>query len=139
MSTSLTPDAAVVTHLAAAGLGLTAGTNLFRGTMRPVAAGVPALAVFVAETGGPPPVPYIDAAVNGDTWHFDVQVMIRGNRETTAAARTLARNIRNSLHRATITGYLSVVAQQSAPTPLGFDESERPLFSVNVRLVGVDL
>ena len=138
MPTDLTPDAAVATHLAAAGLGLTVGTNLFRGPVRPVSAGVPAKAVFVLVTGGPGPVPYLDAAVHGDTWQFDVQVRIRGDRESFATTRTLARAIRNALHRADISGYLSALSIESEPTYMGFDGSERPEFSTNVRLIAVD-
>lgn len=137
MPTSLTPDAAVATHLAAAGLSLVVGTNLFRGPVRPVANGVPAKAVFVLVTGGPGPVPYLDAAENGDTWHFDVQVRIRGERESFAATRTLARGIRNALHRAAISGYLSALSIESEPVFMGFDGSERPEFSTKVRLVAV--
>src|SRR5574343_1676832 len=99
--------------------------------MRPAVNGVPAKAVFCLETGGPAPVPYIDAATHGDTWFFDVQVMVRGDRESRKEALTLARGIRNALHRASPSGYLACVALQSTPTPLGFDGSERPLFSVN--------
>ena len=137
MPTSLTPDAAVVTHLAAAGLGLTAGTNLFRGPVRPVGNGVPDKAVFCLETGGAPPVPYINAASHGDTWTFDIQVRVRGDREAFATTRNLARSIRNTHHRATISGYLSVTATESAPRPMGFDGGERPEFSLNVKLVAV--
>lgn len=138
MPTTKTPDADVVTELAAAGLGLVAGVNIFRGPMRPAVAGVPVKAVFVAETGGPPPVPYIDAATHGDTWTFEVQVMVRGSREKFAETRTLARDIRDALHRASIAGYLSVVAIQSGPVPLGFDGNECPLFSINARLVACE-
>jgi len=138
MPTDLTPDAAIATHLAAAGLGLTLGTNLFRGPVRPVSPGVPESAVFVLAGGGPAPVPYLDAAEHGDTYFFDVQVRIRGSREAFATTRTLARGIRNALHRASISGYLSVLVRESEPTYLGFDGSERPEFSVNAQLVAVD-
>lgn len=138
MPSTKTPDADVATLLAGAGLGLVVGVNLFRGPMRPAVAGVPTKAVFVAETGGPPPVPYIDAAANGDTWTFEIQVMVRGDRESFAAARTLARSIRDALHRASISGYLSCVALQSGPTSVGFDGNECPLFSVNARLVACE-
>lgn len=137
MPTSLTPDAAVVTRLAAAGLGLTSGTNLFRGPVRPVGNGVPAKAVFCLAAGGPAPVPYIDAAAFGDTYYFDVQVRVRGDRESFAATRSLARSIRNALHRASLSGYLSTVVTESEPISLGFDGSERPEFALNVRLVAV--
>jgi len=138
VSTDLTPDAAVATHLAAAGLSLTVGTNLFRGPVRPVSAGVPAKAVFCLATGGGAPQPYLDAATYGDTWFFDVQVRIRGERQAFATTRTLARAIRNALHRADISGYLSALSIESEPTFLGFDGSERPEFSTNVRLIAVD-
>jgi hypothetical protein len=138
MPTDLTPDAAVATHLAASGLLLVVGTNLFRGPVRPVSTGVPAKAAFVLATGGPGPVPFIDAAVNGDTYYFDVQVRIRGEREAFATTRTLARGVRNALHRASISGYLSALVTESEPAYLGPDDSERPEFSVNVRLIAVD-
>ncbi len=130
------PDAIVATRLAAElGSPWVVGTNVFRGPMRPVGTGVPELALFALATGGPAPEPYLGGADAGDLSRKAVQVTVRGTPRSRAAAATLARAVRDALHKAPLTGYVECLAQQSEPNYVHQDEGDRSIFTVNVLLV----
>lgn len=128
----LNPASDVATKLAAAGLGLTVGTNLFIGELRPVETGVPAKAAFVLGHGGPRPTPYL--GIGKSYYRSHVQVLVRGNPGEFQVTDALARDVLRALHTKTITGYIQVLAEESEAGYLGADEAERPLFTVNAEL-----
>lgn len=127
------PDDAVVTKLAAAGLSLTSGANLFTGPVRPHHASNPPLAsVFCLATGGPENRPYLG---NAEDWREKtVQVRIRSAPRSFTVGRTLARNVLVALHRAAITGWTHCLVREAEPTYLGQDVNDCHEWSLNVVL-----
>ena len=107
----------------------TLGTNLFAGPVRPVSTVIPHRAIFVLTYGGPAP---LDKFSGVSIQRHSVQVMIRGNADAFSVAQADAKACRDSLHLATITGYMRCAAIQ--PVYLGLDDNEHPLFSLNLEL-----
>lgn len=131
------PDDAVVAILAAAGLGLTGGTNLFGGPVRPQGSGVPLASVFALSTGGPVHQPYIGNA--HDLTIATVQVNVRGAPGDFAGGETLARACLVAIHRAAIAGYAGCIVREPRPTYLGADAgTDTHLWSLNVELTLVE-
>ena len=130
------PDGDIVTALAAAGIGLTAAVNLFRGMPMPVQSGVPDKAVFVIAGGGPAPQSYSGSTV--ERRYSAVKVMVRSDPSGVpgafAAGQTLARSVRNVLHHILIAGYIDVRVNESEPIPLPADEQGRHMWSINGEL-----
>lgn len=125
----IVPDAAtdVANYIAAAGLGLTLGTNLF--VADEIAAGV-APAVYVRPSGGPAPEDYF-----GDAQSFlrlQVSVLVRGEREKKPESATLARSVASALHQAPIAGYVDVQLRESQPVFLGTDDNDAPGWAIGV-------
>lgn len=117
--------------------GATPGANLFASPVLPAevsGTGVPNAAVFVRASGGAPPVPNMGSAGASSTWYPRVQVIVRGDVNGEDTARALANLIRETLHRATLTGYVSCLVVDSSPIELGKDTGGHPLFSLNVEL-----
>jgi hypothetical protein len=128
-----TPAEDLVTVLAAAGLGLVPGTNIFRGPPRAPSAGVPSKAVFCLGTGGYPPRPFVDGSglcVRQPT----VQITIRSDAEDFAGGEALARDVSNAVHMHPPAGYGDVLVRESEPTYLGQDEAGRHLWSINAEM-----
>jgi hypothetical protein len=127
------PGADVVTRLNSAVAALTSGTNLFEGPVRPPRATVPATAVFVLATGGPPPEPYLGQGID---WRVsNVQATVRGEVGAGfAAGQTLARSVLDAIQRGGLSGYVRVLVVESEPTYLGQDENGHYLWTVNARL-----
>lgn len=121
-------------YLAAQGLGLTVGTNLFVGRRLPDA---PDVAVGLILYGGREPV-YAHTS-SGIAWERPrVQLMSRQAAAVggDAAAETLANNVFKSLgsvHNQTINGtyYINIWPQQS-PFQLPPDAKDRPTYGFNV-------
>lgn len=124
----LDPAADLVTFLAGASLGLTAGTNLFEGEIREATDSIPSAAVFVQGTSGPPPEPYLASA--GSFWRARVRIYVRGAAGDNADAQTLAQNILAATHLASISGYIAIFSQVSMPEYLGADAAQRGIFLV---------
>lgn len=117
---------------AAGSLTLALGSTLFVGFMRR-ADRTPSAAVFVVNTGGPPPVPYL----NGDRdamFRPTVQVMIRGPVNDLEAGETIARAVFAWLHQQAISDYVATLARDSAPAFLGLDGDDRGTWSINLEL-----
>ncbi len=126
------PDDAVVTKLAAAGLGLTSGTNVFAGRIRPQGSGVPFASVFCEATGGPVNQPYLGNAAD---WRVKtVQVRVRSDPRAFETGQTLARGCLTALHRAALTGYTWCYVREPHPTYLQQDESGCHHWTLNVEL-----
>lgn len=118
--------------LAAAGLGLVGGTDMFRGRVvdRP---GVPARAVFVQATGGTQALEYQDES--GVAMRLpSVVVRVRSDPGDYDNGFTLADDVMNALHMRPPAGYTEVTADQSAPVYIEEDDTGRHHWSVNLSL-----
>ena len=133
MSFPATPPAEVVANLlAAGGLSLVLGTNLFIGPERPPGTGIPHLATFVQVYGG---VVQPLMGVSSDYQVSRVQVLHRGDVDTYKTAQDFARSMMPVLHRQdpSATGYFDCVVLQSEPIFLSRDDTEHPRFVINVQ------
>ena len=122
----------VANRLQAAGVG-TVGTNIFRGGTRVPSALIPEACIFVLPRGGIGPTPMVDGGTQ-DYTRPSVQVIIRGNVGTYSATQTTATSVLTALHKCTISGYFQVLARTPEPLYVGLDDTEHPMFSVNVEL-----
>lgn len=104
------PPLDVATFLAAQGLGLTLGTNLFP-VPETVGVGIPNDAVFVYGMPGGRPDRNMDTRI--EQRFPTVHIRIRNSKNSTA--NTLARNIMTKMQGANLTGYLDLRALQSEP------------------------
>lgn len=124
----------MLTHLGSSGVGLTAGTNLFAGTLPDS----PDKACAVYETGGAPPVHAMGAGPgNALVEQPRVQVVTRAM--SYQSARQLAQNVfqvMDGLTNATInsTSYLLVSAVNS-PAAMGLDDRARPRLVMNFDII----
>ncbi len=104
----------VATHIAAGGLSLTLGTNLFAGPVREPGDQIPRDCVFVIPTpGGAPP-----SRVMGQSYEIRSVILhtrVRWSRFEEGA--TKARGITDLLQGASISGYLDVSASIPEPAP----------------------
>lgn len=131
----MTPDLDVATRLQTAGVG-TVGTDIFTSGMRPPSDQIPHAALFVIPTGGTGPEPLLDAGAK-DYFRPTVQIMIRGDVGAYITTRTKAKSALDAVHKATVSDYFQVLARTPQPLYLGLDDTEHPLFSVNVELFRV--
>ena len=110
---------------------LTKATNLFDSP--PIAAkkaNIPEQCVFVFETGGAAPLPYLNN--NADANMRDVQIRTRS--PDFGPGVTLAREARDAAHRSAPTGFFGVLARESAPVYLGKDDQDLHEWSNNITL-----
>lgn len=121
----------IVTYLASAGIGLTAGANLFA---VPFPEASPDVAAYVDVFGGQLNTrtfgPSLQAPLGENV---DFLVVVRGVREGAAAAETLADSIYKKLDNlgpVTLTGvlYRDVRTTEGPPKFLAFDPMNRPLY-----------
>lgn len=127
-----TPDLDMLAELTG-NYSLTSGTNLFAGPVVVVATGVPDKAVFILATGGAPPQPFIDGS-GQDYCRSAVQIRIRSTTEDFPGGQTLARNVRDFLHKRVVSGYVDIRAREAEPNYLGPDEQGHHEWSVNLDL-----
>lgn len=108
----------VKAHLAAASLG-----TVFIGPVRPAAPpAVPHQAIFVLETGGPAPTPYMDGSTTA--WRrCRVNIRNRSAPNDYAGGRVSASSIWSRFQQSTSVtgGWVRVTCQQSQPMYLGQD------------------
>lgn len=126
------PAAALVTALTGQTLGgvvLTSGTNIFVGQLRPDDTS-PSLSVFLLNSGGPAPTPYINGGGHA-VFEPTVQVIIRGIPDSMQAGAAVARAVFGFLYLSTIPGFIAIKARESQPFYLGFDDSNRPVWVIN--------
>ncbi len=115
---------------------LAAGTNLFACEPRVGPDDTyPLRCVFVWEASGPAPMPYL--GVSRSVWYPRVQVRVRGDgaADSMQEGRLTARAVIALLHRAQISGYVSVLANESAPIPLGEGKHGAYEFGLNFDLI----
>lgn len=132
-----TPEIDIATHIANQLGALTLGTNCFHSPVRPAneAELIPAKAVFSYVTGGTTPYDYCgeDRAERRSR----VQVIVRGDRDDYAGTLSLARSIRDVVHRSdtTLTDYVQVRVMEEDPIPIGVDDQGLPMYSINAELL----
>ena len=133
------PDKATADFLTAAAIGLTLGTNLFRGPIRPsissTGTSIPHEAVFCLTTGGPAPREFIQGNTGPDMKFANVQVRVRSNVGSFGSGQTLAATVWTTLQRAVFTDYMSVTLRESEPVYLGQDDTEHHEWTMNVETV----
>lgn len=108
----------LATHLAAAGLSLTKGTNLFVSHPRDASNQIPKNAVFITGSSGPSPQRVMGRSLE-IRWPT-IQVRVRWS--TFSGGDTKARAIFDNLRNASISGYLDVAAINSEPDPVLQDD-----------------
>ena len=119
-----------LTTKAAGGVALTKGTNLFVGFARRQDA-TPSPSVFALNTGGPPPLPYLNGGRRADVRAM-VQVMVRSAVNDFETGETIAREVLAWLHQQTVPGYVAVLARDSQPAFLGEDSNNHYMWSLNL-------
>lgn len=115
---------------------LSLGAPVYIGPARPAAPpAMPHAAVFVLETGGLQPVPYMDGATTAYR-RVRVQIRIRGEPNDYATARSRALTVWSAMQQTTsITGsYTRVTNDHSYPFYLGLDQFQCPELVVNCTL-----
>ncbi len=105
--------------------------NLLIGPVRPAGEGLmPQLAVYVLQSGGPPPSPYMG---QGESWHVTrVQVTVRGAIGAYLTAAALARALHAKAHLLAMAGYTYCKAGESDPAYLGTDDENAHRFVFNL-------
>lgn len=122
-------------HLDSNTTQLTIDSNLFYGPVRPFSTanpGMPATAVFVLGTGGPPPQRIMGTTAQ-EVRDAAVQVRVRSTSYQNALA--LSRTVNGVLQSASPSSYLDVQARQSEPVYLEADERLHYHFSINYLVV----
>lgn len=112
------------------------GVPVFVGPARPAnPPAVPHGALFVLESGGPPPVPYMDGSTTAYR-KVRVQIRIRGEPNGYETARNRALTAWSAFQQSTaVTGsYTRITNDQSYPLYMGQDAFNCPEFAVNVTL-----
>lgn len=133
-------EEAVTDALAAAGIGLAVGTNLFRGIVRPptsTAEGatlIPDRAVFCLCTGGGELQLFVDGGAGKQDAITTVQVRIRSEIGAYEDGAALARAVRGAIHLKTLPGYNDVQVREPEPIFIGPDSAGRFEWSINVAL-----
>lgn len=125
-----TSQLAIVKALHDAGIGLTRGSNLFMGPMRPGKT----LTAYVAATGG-----LTRDLLSGDaqTEMATAQVSVWSPIDQSQAGEDLARQALRAIHRTEIGGYYLAIAREAEPHTIGRDDSGRTGYAFNVELHGL--
>ena len=135
--TNASPDTAVATLLADAGVG-TRGADIWEGPTLPSGAGIPHEAIFVLASGGPGPTGYCDGRAGRHDMRPRVQVTIRSSKKSYSAGKAKADAVHAALVAAAYgtppTGYIDLSVVEGGPTYLGLDGSDMHRWSVNVQL-----
>lgn len=112
------------------------GAPVFQGPAREIGALVPPTAVFVLQTGGVAPTPYLGTQT--DVRESGVQVRIRSdvaNGYNTGVE--LAQTVLSALQRKMPAGRVTMFVNESEPTYLGQDDYGNFEWSLNCRVVWV--
>lgn len=109
---------------------LTRATNLFAGRQLSDEL-MPAAVVCLLNTGGMAPAPYMGPE-RSSYYQAAVQVLVRGPARNLEAGEALARGVLGLLHQATVSGYVQVLARDSAPVLLDVDSAGRGVWACNV-------
>lgn len=134
---SANPGSDIRIHLAAAGIGLTAGTNLFDGPEVGQGTGVPHEACFVLSYGGAPTIAHMGKGY--EERYPMVQVRVRSGVDDYAGGEALSRAVLHAIHHRAVARsiggyYTDVTVQQSEPLYIGHDNDRCHRWSINVEL-----
>jgi hypothetical protein len=125
----------LATYLAAAGLGLTPGGNLFE---VPFPEFAPDIAVSLVDPESGEVIGSFGASLSAyDVEIPDLVVMIRGARDGLEAARTKAQEVYKKLRRlgpANLSGVEYLDVEAKPPHLAGYDANERPVFSFSCKV-----
>ena len=119
------------TFLAAAGIGLTLGTNIVVGMPRDVGGTVPKDSVFVHGFGGTPATRFMGQA----TEVRRPLLMLQVRNGSMLSGDTLARDILNAVAGSDISTYLDVFPSQSEPNYAGQDQNGDHFWNHSFELV----
>lgn len=108
-------------------------TNIFRGPVRAFNDYIPHQAIFALATGGPAPEPFL-ATGSTDFVRSYVQLRVRSNANDHVGGQTIARAIRDRLHKAAISGYVDSRVREAEPIYLGMDSFGHHEWSINTEL-----
>lgn len=111
---------------------LAKGANLFIGSMRSQDR-TPSPSVFVLNTGGPSPLPYLGTGRQAYL-RPTVQIMVRGPAGDFQAGELLARAVLEYVHQQAVPGYTACFSRDSQPAWLGEDSDQHGLWSINIEL-----
>jgi hypothetical protein len=110
-----------------------AGGNMTMGPVRAKDETIKNVHVSVLQTGGPPPMPFVDSA--GVSWNIArVQVTVRSQVDDFLTGQATAVGLLKKAHMAKIPGYTLCLVQESVPNPLGADERGTQRWSFNVEM-----
>jgi hypothetical protein len=132
------PALDIATALQTAGLG-TLGTNLYVSTVLDDDAGgtiVPDAAVFVAQTSGAQPQPFLGGSDAEDIYYVNVQIRTRSARNSYEVALAQLVSIHEALHKQQTSDYIYWLVDP--PIQLGPDDKTRHEWSVNVAVLYQD-
>ena len=121
----------LIDFLAAAGLGLTHGTNLFTGPIKARSTVVPVDAVFATGAGGPPPERAMGQIE--ETRRAVISLQIRWSTQEAGDAKI--RSIQNALQGISVSGYLDISSLESEPTLIGRDPEGYYIFLLNIQMI----
>ena len=132
------PALDIATALQTATLG-TLGTDLYVSTVLDDDAGgtiIPDAALFVAQTSGAQPQPFLGGADAEDIYYVNVQIRVRSARNSYQTALELLPDIHEALHKQQPSDYISWLVDP--PIQLGPDDKTRHEWSVNVAVTYQD-
>jgi hypothetical protein len=136
------PADALATVLAAAGLSLTRGTNLFVGQMPPAGLAIDGVTVAgkcvsVLATGGSSPQGFVGQGKKA-VLYPRCQITVRGDVEAYQAGQTLAFGVFEALNQTTTGTFFAIQVRESAPAYMGQDSARRDRWVLNVDLAYVN-
>lgn len=110
------------------------GANVYKGPVRPAEPpAMPHKAIFVLQTGGYKPEPYLDGTQT--SYRFSrVQIRTRSEPNAYQAARDLADAVWTRMHQGDISGYVRCTVEVSQPLAMGRDAFGCYEHSINVIL-----
>jgi hypothetical protein len=134
MSFSTQPDSDVVDFLDTQLASLTKAVNLFRGPeveARTAPLVIPVDAVFVAQTGGPAPMPYLGT---GESENYPgLQIVIRNNGYL--AGQAIANDVLETLSQSDVPGYINCATLESRANYVGRRDDNNHRWTVNAELI----
>jgi hypothetical protein len=125
-------DELVANYLDTAITGLTKGTNLFKGKVQAAGGAIPARAVFVLANGGPAPETYSGSPESRR--YSALQVRTRVEQQAFGVGQSLARDIRDALDQANISGMIDTRVNETEPLYIGEDDDGMHEWSTNIEL-----
>jgi hypothetical protein len=98
--------------------------------------GVTEPSVWVLERGGERDVPFIDGGGGGAEMRPGLTIWVRGPERDYDTGKNLADDVWRAVDKKppTADGFYEARCEQSAPIYLGFDDAQKPLWSINVAL-----